>query len=189
MVTRAGTRMMSALSTTVTFLVLIWAVQIVNALSGYRLTAFGIRPHDVEGIWGIMFAPIIHASFAHLIANTVVAAILLFIVALSGSGAVVVSTVMSMLVGGFGVWFFAQPYSVHVGSSILIYGWLAFLVTRGFFTGRIGQILVGIVVACVYGGMLWGVLPGQSGISWQGHLFGALGGIMAGWMSSGSRSH
>lgn len=188
MVARAGTRMVTAVSTTALFLVLIWAVQIANAFSGYRLTAFGIRPRDVEGMWGILFAPFLHANFAHLIANSVVAGVLLFFVALSGTRAVVLSSVMTILVGGFGVWFFAQPYSVHVGSSILIYGWLAFLVIRGFFTRKLGQILLGVVLAFVYGGMIWGVLPGQNGISWEGHLFGALGGIAAGWMSAGSSS-
>ena len=184
-VQRASGRVMSAAGTTGGFLVLIWVLQIVNAFSGQRLIAFGIRPGDVEGMWGILFAPFLHASFAHLIANTTVAAILLFIVALSGTRAVVISSVMTILIGGFGVWFFGQPYSVHVGSSILIYGWLAFLVVRGFFSGRVWQILLGIVLAFAYSGMLWGVLPGQYGISWEGHLFGAAGGVVGGWLNAG----
>lgn len=184
-VQRASGRVMSAAGITGGFLVLIWVLQIVNAFSGQRLIAFGIRPGDVESMWGILFAPFLHANFAHLIANTTVAAILLFIVALSGTRAVVISSVMTILIGGFGVWFFGQPYSVHVGSSILIYGWLAFLVVRGFFSGRVWQILLGIVLAFAYSGMLWGVLPGQYGISWEGHLFGAAGGVAGGWLNAG----
>ena len=180
----ASGRVVSAASTTGCFLLLIWVVQIVNAFSGERLIAFGIRPRDVEGMWGILFAPFLHADFAHLIANTTVAAILLFLVALSGTRAVVISSVMTILIGGFGVWLFGQPYSVHVGSSILIYGWLAFLVVRGFFSGAIWQIILGVILAVAYSGMLWGVLPGQYGVSWQGHLFGGIGGVVAGWMNA-----
>jgi membrane associated rhomboid family serine protease len=71
---------------------------------------------------------------------------------------------------------------VHIGASGLIFGWLTYLIVRGIFSRRVGQILLGVVILVMYGGLLWGVLPGQEGISWQGHLFGAVGGVIAAWL-------
>ncbi|MDN6618898.1 MAG: rhomboid family intramembrane serine protease, partial [Corynebacterium variabile] len=73
--------------------------------------------------------------------------------------------------------------SVHVGASILIYGWVAFLVLRGFFVRSFGQIALGVVVALIYAGLFWGLFPGNPGVSWQGHLFGAVGGAVAAFLT------
>jgi membrane associated rhomboid family serine protease len=90
-----------------------------------------------------------------------------------------VVTGLTMLVGGLGVWFFAAPNSVHIGASILIFGYLGFLLFRGFFQRNFPSIFLSIVVGIFYGGLIWGVLPTRDGISWQGHLFGFLGGVLA----------
>jgi membrane associated rhomboid family serine protease len=170
-----------ALVTTLLFLAVLWAVQVVNWASGNRLVSFGIHPLDFSRFWGILPAPFIHVDFAHLVANTPAVAVLLFLVALSGQKAVWVSTVVTTIVAGLGVFFVGGENTVHVGASILIYGWAVFLAVRGFFTRDILQILLGLVVIVVYAGLFWGILPNQAGVSWQGHLFGGVGGAVTAW--------
>lgn len=170
-----------ALVTTLVFLAVLWAVQIINWASGNRLVSFGIHPLDFSRFWGIVPAPFIHVNFSHLIANTPAVAVLLFLVALSGQKAVWASTVVTTIVAGVGVFFFGGENTVHVGASVLIYGWAVFLAVRGFFTRSIPEILLGIVVLVVYAGLFWGILPNQPGVSWQGHLFGGVGGAMTAW--------
>ncbi|MGN0096531.1 MAG: rhomboid family intramembrane serine protease [Corynebacterium sp.] len=170
-----------ALVTTLVFLAVLWAVQIINWASGNRLVSLGIHPLDFSRFWGILPAPFIHVNFSHLIANTPAVAVLLFLVALSGQKAVWASTIVTTIVAGVGVFFFGGENTVHVGASILIYGWAVFLAVRGFFTRSIPEVLLGIVVIVVYAGLFWGILPNQPGVSWQGHLFGGVGGAMTAW--------
>lgn len=172
-----------ALVTTVVFLVVLWVLMAVNALSGYRLTGYGVEPREVEGLRGILFAPFLHVDVNHLLANTPACVVLLFLVALSGQRAVWVSSVCTVLVGGAGIWLTGPENSVHVGASVLVYGWVAFLVLRGFFVRSFGQIVLGAVVALVYAGLLQGLFPGDPGVSWQGHLFGAVGGGLAAFLT------
>lgn len=148
------------------------------------LDAAGVEPRTGDGLWGILFAPILHADWAHLTANTVPALVLGFLVMLSGIGRGIAATAIIWLVGGIGTWLFAGSGENHIGASTLIFGWLTYLIVRGIFTRKAGQILLGVVVLFLYGGMLWGVLPSEPWISWQGHLFGALGGILAAWILS-----
>lgn len=82
---------------------------------------------------------------------------------------------------GLGTWLFGSP-GLHLGASGLVFGWMVFLLVRGFFVRSLGQILVAAALFLYWGGMLWGVLPGQPGVSWEGHLFGALGGLLAAWL-------
>jgi membrane associated rhomboid family serine protease len=161
------------------FVVGLYAIELVDQLLANRLDQEGIRPRDDEGLLGILFAPALHAGWGHLMANTVPALVLGFLILLSGVGHWVAVTAVIWVVGGLGTWLVAPPNTVHLGASILVFGWLVFLVLRGLFSRRASQILLGIVVFLLYGGILWGVLPGQPGISWQGHLFGALGGVVA----------
>lgn len=170
-----------ALVTTLVFLAALWAIQIVNWASGNRLTGLGVHPLDFSRFWGIIPAPFIHVDFTHLIANTPAIAVLLFLVALSGQKAVWISTAVTTIVGGLGVFFIGGDNTVHVGASILIYGWAVFLAVRGIFTRSILQILLGIAVVIFYAGLFWGIFPNQAGVSWQGHLFGGVGGALTAW--------
>lgn len=170
------------------FVTLLWLLEIVDASSGYNLDDDGVRPRSTTGLLGIAFAPLLHAGWAHLEANTVPALLLFFLVLLGGVARGLAATGLIWVVSGIGVWLVAPANTVTIGASGLIFGWLVYLVLRGFFTRRPGQIVLGIVIFLVYGGLLWGVLPGQPGISWQGHFFGAVGGGLAAWLLAGRRS-
>ena len=91
---------------------------------------------------------------------------------------VAVSLVVAVL-SGLGMWLFGSSNELHIGASGIVFGYLGYLLSRGFFERKVGQIAVGALVGVVYGGMIWGVLPTARGVSWQGHLFGFLGGVLA----------
>jgi membrane associated rhomboid family serine protease len=180
-VDRPATWVQAALGS-VGFVVLIWVVEIVDATMNNELDQYGVQPRDGEGLLGILFAPVLHAGWDHLSANTVPALVLGFLMLVSGIARGLMATVVIWVVGGVGVWLVAPSNGVHLGASVLIFGWLVYLMVRGIFTRRVGEIILGMVLFFMYGGLLLGVLPGQPGISWQGHLFGAVGGGLAAWM-------
>ena len=162
-----------------TFVGSLWIIQIVNAISGGALTGFGIHPRTWSGLLGILFAPFLHASFAHLIANTIPLLVLGWFVMLRRKRDLFSVSAISAVVGGLGTWLIAPSGTVHIGASILIFGHLGYLLFRGIFERRFWPIVGSVLVFFTYGSALFGVLPGQPGISWQGHLFGLLGGILA----------
>lgn len=166
------------------FVGLMWALELLDLFLGGWLNRFGIRPHSLIGLRGILFAPFLHGNFFHLIANTVPFVILGWLVMLRRTSDFFTVTAIVMLISGFGTWLFAPPYTNHIGASGVVFGYLGFLLFRGYFERSIGSILTSVVVGILYGGMIWGVLPGQIGISWQGHLFGFIGGIVAARMLS-----
>ncbi|MFM7876386.1 MAG: rhomboid family intramembrane serine protease [Microcystis panniformis] len=173
-----------------TFVAIFWLLEILDQFV-FRgsLDYFGIIPHQVIGLRGILFAPFLHGDFPHLIANTVPFLILGWLVMLQETSDFFIVTGLTMLVGGLGVWLFAVPGSIHIGASILIFGYLGFLLLRGYFQRNIPSILLSILVFLLYGGTIWGVLPSRPGISWQGHLFGFLGGVLAAKLIATEKKH
>ncbi|WP_445227817.1 rhomboid family intramembrane serine protease [Corynebacterium sp. H128] len=163
-----------------TFVAIIWVVHIINLLTGKNLTHFGVHPLDVSSLPYIFTSPFLHVGFPHLIANTLPAAIFVFLIAWSGHKVLWEVSLIVAIIGGIGTWLFGGIGTNHVGASGLIYGWLAYLIVRGMFNRSLGQVLLGVVLASLYGGLIWGVLPSDAGVSWQGHLFGGIGGIVAG---------
>lgn len=143
------------------------------------LDIFGIAPRNLVGLRGIILAPFLHGNFQHLMANSVPFVILGWLVMLNRTRDFFTVTFISALVGGLGVWLFGATNSVHIGASLLIFGYLGFLLFRGYFQRDIPSIAVALVVVFLYGGVLWGVLPSEAGVSWEGHLFGFIGGIIA----------
>jgi membrane associated rhomboid family serine protease len=170
---------------TVGFVVFLWVLEAVDSVADNRLDGLGVQPRDNDGLMGILFAPVLHYGWDHLGANTMPVLLLGFLVLASGLGRGLAATAIIWLVGGLGTWLVAPPSTIHLGASILIFGWLVYLMLRGFFARRAGEITIGVVLFIFYGGLLWGVLPGQPGISWQGHLFGAIGGGLAAWSLRG----
>ena len=146
------------------------------------LDNLGIIPRQVVGLRGLLFAPFLHGGFPHLLANTIPFLTLGWLTMIQETSDFYIVSLLTMIVGGLGVWGFGATGSVHIGASILIFGYLGFLLLRGYFQKNLPSILLSVIVFFFYGGLVWGVLPSQSGISWEGHLFGFLGGIIAAWM-------
>ncbi|WP_422745863.1 rhomboid family intramembrane serine protease [Mycobacterium sp. WMMD1722] len=180
--------------TIVSFVALLYVIELVDSLTGHRLDENGIRPLETDGLWGIVVSPLLHANWEHLIANTGPALVLGFLMTLAGMARFIYATAIVWILGGLGTWLIgnvgAPSYrgvpveTNHIGASGLIFGWLTFLLVFGFFTRKVWEIVVGVVVLFVYGGILLGVLPGTLGVSWQGHLCGAVAGVVAAYLLS-----
>jgi membrane associated rhomboid family serine protease len=156
----------------------LYLIEAVDTVLGGTLDAEGIRPRRLDGLEGVLWAPLLHHGWQHLVTNTLPVLVLGFLTLAGGITQFIAVTATIWVVGGLGTWLTGSP-GVHVGASVLIFGWLAFLLARGFITRSPAQILLAVVLFAVWGGVLWGLLPGTVGISWQGHLFGALGGLLA----------
>jgi membrane associated rhomboid family serine protease len=157
---------------------LMWVVEIVDA-AGAHLETNGIHPRDTGTLPDIAFAPFLHAGWGHLIGNTIPFLVLGATIALGGLARTAAVTAIVALVGGLGTWLFAAENTNHIGASGLVFGFAAYLVARGVFSRRPIHFAVGLVVLAVYGTTLLFSLVPHPGISWQGHLFGAVGGLVA----------
>lgn len=161
---------------------IIWLVQVVNLVTGYALnTWLGLVPRRFAGLDGIVFMPFLHGSLAHAAANSIPIFVLGSLVAMTAHRVAMLSSGLVVVLGGLGVWLFGSS-SIHIGASGLIFGWFGFLVARGFIERRPIPLLIALGVLAIYGTMLWGILPGQPGVSWEAHLFGALAGIAAAYL-------
>jgi len=168
-----------------------WVVELVDlfVISSYSFDRFGIIPRNIIGLRGIFFAPFLHGNLPHLIANTVPFLSLGWLTMLQETSDFWRVTGITMLVGGLGVWLIGQTGSIHIGASILIFGYLGFLLFRGYFQRNTPSIALSIIVGVFYGSLIWGVLPTRAGISWEGHLFGFIGGVIAArWIGKSRRS-
>ena len=181
MVSRAAQRpaWQVAAIATLAFVAALWAIELVDVALSNRLDGWGIRPRSGEGLLGILAAPLLHGGWDHLSANTVPALVLGFLTLATGVARGLAATAVIWVLGGLAVWLVAGSGSVHLGASGLVFGWITYLLVQGFVDHKPWEIVIGIVVLLVYGGVLWGVLPGQPGVSWQGHLFGAVAGVVA----------
>ncbi len=179
----------AAISTAIGYLVLIWTVFLVNEfIFGGALNNFGVRPRETSTLWGILTAPLLHADYGHIVANSLPGALFAGLIAMSSKRLFWQVTLLITVVGGGLTWLVGGVNTVHIGASGLIYGWLAFLVVRGFVNRRVMQIILGVILASMYSGLIWGVLPTQMAVSWQMHLFGGLAGIWAAVMFKRGRA-
>jgi membrane associated rhomboid family serine protease len=156
-----------------------WVVEIADQVADGRLDSHGIEPREVDGLDGVVFAPFLHAGWDHLIGNTIPFLLLGFAIALGGLARVATVTVIVALVGGLGTWLVAPANTVHIGASGIVFGYAAYLVARGIYSRSPVQIALGVAVLAVWGTTLLRGLVPEDGISWQGHLFGAIGGVLA----------
>lgn len=168
---------------------LLWLVEAVNLATDNRLDEYGIRPRSVDGLWGILLAPFLHASVSHLIGNTVPLVVLGWIGLVGNQVRFFGATAIAWVTSGLGAWLIGPPNAVVVGASGVVYGWIGYLIVRGWVARDVGQALVGVVVLVVYGGgAVWGALPLVSGhVAWQAHLFGVLGGVLGAYLLDARR--
>lgn len=177
-------RAVTAGVTMAVFLAGIWVLEIADyVLPGEPLDDFGIPARELSGIPYILTAPFLHYGFGHLIANSLPLLVLGFLAAMRGLGRFLAVNVVVIAVSGIGVWLTAAPNSVTLGASGLVFGYFGYLVGRGIFERRTADIVIAVVIVSLYGTtMLSGALPIQDqGVSWQGHLFGLIGGVLAAW--------
>jgi membrane associated rhomboid family serine protease len=156
-----------------------WVSLAVNTVLGGALSVFGVQPRSIEGLRGILFAPFLHGNLAHLTANTVSFVVLGWLVLASAPKVFLRVTLCAALGSGLVSWLFGAPGSVHIGASGVIFGYLGYLMLAGVFARKLLPVLVSLTVTGLWGAMVWGVLPGQVGVSWQGHLGGFVGGVLA----------
>jgi membrane associated rhomboid family serine protease len=162
------------------FVPILFVVELVDMQVDGRLDqAGGILPRDPAGLDGIVFAPFLHAGYTHLVGNSIPLILMGTFVLAAGGSRFLASTVLIALVSGVGVWFFSPTDTVTVGASGVIFGYLAVLLTRGLVEHSWWNVAVGLLIALLYGWSLLGVLPTDERISWQGHLFGFIGGVIA----------
>lgn len=163
------------------FVALCWAAALVDAFlpPSASLVRFGIRPRHPESLVNIAFAPFLHIGFAHLLANTAGIVTLGGLVLARGARPFLVVSVVAAGVSGAGVWVVGDPRSAHVGASGIVFGYLGFLLTWGYLARSAGAFVLALAVAVVFGWMLWGLLPTAERVSWEGHLFGLVGGVLA----------
>jgi membrane associated rhomboid family serine protease len=155
-----------------------WVLEVVD-LVGAGLDSDGIHPRDTDGLPGIALAPFLHAGWGHLIGNTIPFIVLGFTIALGGLARTAAVTVIVAGVAGFGTWLFGPENTNHIGASGVVFGFATYLVARGIWSRRPVHFVVGLLVLAVYGStLLFGLVP-EPGVSWQGHLFGAIGGVIA----------
>jgi membrane associated rhomboid family serine protease len=167
---------------------LMWVMEVINTADSNGLDSDGIWARNFGRLWGIFTSPFLHASFQHLISNTIPFVFMGVIIALRGAGRLALVTGIVIVLGGLGTWLISPSYPDAIGASGVVFGYATYLLTRGLFDRSLLEILVGVIVGVVWGGALLSSLVPQPGISWQGHLCGAIAGVVAAWWLAGRRA-
>ncbi|MBI1307910.1 MAG: rhomboid family intramembrane serine protease [Bacteroidetes bacterium] len=164
------------------FLMFFWLSFFADQAYDYNLNSYGLQPHNITGLRGIIFMPFLHGSFTHLFSNTIpflVSGAFIFHFFKQKSWLILAAI---WIFSGLGIWIFGDPNSMHIGASGVDYGMVAFLLTSGIIRKNRALSGVALVLIFLYGSMVWGLMPQKiydgEKISWEGHLFGALVGIL-----------
>ena len=163
---------------------LMWLMEAINSIDSNRLNHDGIYSRNVDRFWGILTAPFIHASFQHLIDNTIPFVFLGLIIAMHGAGRLLLVTGFIIVIGGLGTWVIGPGGTSTIGASGVVFGYATYLLTRGFFDRSIWELGVGMVVGVIWGAVLISSLVPHNGISWQAHLCGGIAGVIVAWRLS-----
>jgi membrane associated rhomboid family serine protease len=165
---------------------IMWVVEVIDSLDSHRLDSDGIVPRSASHLYGILAAPFLHASFSHLLGNTLPFVVLGLAIALAGAARVLAVTAIVALASGIGTWLTAPGGSITIGASGVVFGYATYLLSRGLFDRSVAELALGALVGVLFAGaLLWGLAP-HPGVSWEAHLFGAIGGVLAARMLSSS---
>lgn len=158
-----------------------WFIWAVNLIIPVNLNMFGIKPRSISGLIGIICSPFLHANLAHILSNTIPLLFLGSVTIMFYRKLALDVFILGSLIGGILVWIFARN-AIHIGASGLIYSLASFLIFFGIFKKNIKSVLISILIIFTYGGLVWGVLPLIKGVSWEGHLFGAIAGFIIAYL-------
>lgn len=159
------------------FVFVMWAVFVVQQYISYDLGLLGINPRNFPGLVGVIAAPLLHGSLLHLVSNTLPILILGGFLFIFFNPIAVRVFILSYLLTGMLVWMLARGNTFHIGASGVVYALASFLIFYGLFKKNFTSLLISIAIIFMYGGLVYGVLPVQHGVSWESHLFGAITGI------------
>lgn len=176
-------RALDSTTLAITLVCLIWATFAVEMLfPGLGLRRLGIYPRSTFGLVGILFAPLLHADLFHIAANTVPLFFMLVLLQIQNARRSLATLAQIWLLTGLGAWLIGRSGSVHIGASGLVYGLISYLIAAGFYKRDWRSIAIGALVLFSYGGLLWRIVPTYWFISWEGHLCGAISGVVvASW--------
>jgi membrane associated rhomboid family serine protease len=177
--TPRGQKRREGIGLLVAIVAVMWIVEVINTLDSNGLDNDGIWARNVARLWGILTAPFIHASFGHLIDNTIPFVFMGLIIALAGAARLALVTAIVILIGGIGTWLISPSGSITIGASGVVFGYATYLLTRGFFNRSVLELLTGLIVGAIWGVALLASLVPQAHVSWQGHLCGAIAGVVA----------
>jgi membrane associated rhomboid family serine protease len=177
-----GQKRREGLTLLVAVVAVMWLVEVINTLDSNALDNDGIFARNVGRLWGVLTAPFIHGSFQHLIDNTIPFVFMGLIIALAGAARLAVVTAIVILIGGIGTWLIAPGGVSTIGASGVVFGYATYLLARGFFDRSVLELLTGVLVGAFWGGVLLASLVPQGGVSWEGHLSGAVGGVVAAYL-------
>ena len=166
-------------------LAVMWVLEGIDSVALNALDSYGIEPRKLSDLPNILWSPFLHFGWAHLISNSVPFLVLGVLTYLSGRANFWAVWFIATVASGLTAWFLSPVGSITAGASGVIFGYLSYLLVRGFFARSIGQIMIAVIVFVAYGSVLLGVIPGAEGISWQAHLGGAVGGVVAAWWLHG----
>ena len=159
---------------------IMWALELLDTvLPHLNIDYYGIHPRNLQRWYGILLAPFLHGSWQHLLMNTPPFIIFGSLIAIHCLGDLWVVSVITALVSGIGVWLISPANSITLGASGVIFGYFGFLLFRGIFERNLTSLFVSVAIAVLYGSLIWQVFPSAPHISWQAHLFGFIGGVLA----------
>ncbi len=172
---------LSRLLTPLLFPIAMWVVFLLSLILNEDFSRLGLLPRNLIGLLGIITSPLIHADFSHLISNTIPLVFLGWIIFSFYRKVAVLLFIFIYSATGLLVWVFARPV-YHIGASGVVYGFVSFLFFSGIFRRDNTSIALALVITFLYGGLVWGMIPGWKGISWESHLFGAVTGLIAAYL-------
>jgi len=154
----------------------LWIINAINAANDYSLNRFGLRPREVDGLWGIVTQTFLHAGYGHLLSNTVPVVLIGWVLLLSGVRTWLTVTAVVIVVGGAATWLVA-PAGLIVGASGMVFGWLGYLLARAYFSRKVRWIVTAVLLLIFFGTFLGNLLPTYSQVSWQSHVCGFVAGV------------